>query len=109
MFRQTTVVAALDRLDNARVELSPPVLKQAAVSHFLRQRMFEGVFEVREQARLVQELGECDVELLGIGLEPGQVPHRVARRRRFHVTHAGPQSVPGIHTQPSYRSYSQLP
>jgi hypothetical protein len=46
----------LDRLGNARVQITPPVLQQAVVGHLVRQRVFEGVFEVGKEPDLVEEL-----------------------------------------------------
>src|SRR5215472_4161156 len=49
-------VETLQRLDDARVERAPPRLEEAAVGHFVRQRVLERVLELREEARLVDEL-----------------------------------------------------
>ena len=46
-----------------RVEDAPPILKEAPVGHLVGQGVLEGVLDVGEQARLVEELG---------GLEPGE-------------------------------------
>ena len=40
----------------ARVQGAPPLLEQAAVGDLVRERVLEGVLEVGEQARLVEEL-----------------------------------------------------
>jgi len=50
-------VQALDRLDDPRVEHSPPLVEQAPVGHLEGEGMPERVFGFGEQARLVQELG----------------------------------------------------
>src|SRR5262245_6334947 len=47
----------LDRVNDPSVEIAPPVGEQAPVGHLVSQRVFEGVDEFREQARLVEELG----------------------------------------------------
>ena len=50
-------VERLDRLDDPRVKLAAPLLQQAAVRDLVRERVLEGVLEVRKQPRLVEELG----------------------------------------------------
>src|SRR5499427_9893907 len=61
LFREPLRVQRLDRLDDASVQSSPPVLQDAPVGHLVRERMLEGVFEVREDARLVEELGSLEM------------------------------------------------
>src|SRR5262249_58174334 len=61
VLREPLRVQRLDRRDDASVQSPPPVLQDAPVGHLVRQRMLEGVFEVREDARLVQELGRLEV------------------------------------------------
>jgi len=56
-------VAALDGLDRPGVESAPAVLKEASLGQLVSQRVLEGVLDVGEQARLVQELGR---------LQPGE-------------------------------------
>ena len=48
---------ALDGLDDPRVEHPPALLQQAAVGDLVRERVLEGVLEIREEAGLVEELG----------------------------------------------------
>src|SRR5215813_13875117 len=54
-------VQRLDRRDDASVQSPPPVLQDAPVGHLVRERVLERVFEVREDARLVEELGSLEV------------------------------------------------
>src|SRR5262247_4004201 len=61
VLREPLRVQRLDRLDDASVQSSPPVLEDAPVGHLVRERMLEGVFKVREDARLVEELGRLEV------------------------------------------------
>src|SRR5215813_4810440 len=72
LFFEPLRVQRLDRRDDASVQSTPPVLQDAPVGHLVRERMLEGVFEVREDARLVQELG---------GLEMAQRPTQVVLGR----------------------------
>ena len=48
-------------LDNAGMQHAPPLLQQAAVGHLVGQGMLEGVFALREEACLVEELGRLQV------------------------------------------------
>src|SRR5882724_9072630 len=61
-------IEPLDHLDDARVQLTTSLLQKGAVSHVVRERVLEGVFEVGKEARLVEELG---------GLEAGQTTPEV--------------------------------
>jgi hypothetical protein len=45
-----------DGFNDAGMERAPPPLEQTAVGHFMGQGMLEGVFAVRKEPRLVQEL-----------------------------------------------------
>ena len=53
---QAVGVQRLDRLHDPRVQRAPPLLEQAAVGDLVGERVLERVLQVREQARLVQEL-----------------------------------------------------
>ena len=63
VLREPLGVEALDGLDGPGVERAPAVLEEAPVGHLVGQRVLEGVLDVGEQARLVEELGR---------LEPGE-------------------------------------
>ena len=65
----------------AGVEAPPPILEQAPVGHVVGQGVLEGVLEIREEPRLVEELGGLEVarpaaerllRLLRDGLEEGE-------------------------------------
>jgi hypothetical protein len=51
----------LQGLDDAGVEHTPPLQQEAAVGHFVRQGVFEGVFQLGEEPRLIEELGRLEV------------------------------------------------
>ena len=57
LFIQAVRVELLDRGHNLRVKLAVPVAEQAAVGHLMGECMLEGVLQVREELRLVDELG----------------------------------------------------
>ena len=78
---------ALDRLDDPGVQRAPPLLEQAAVGHLVGQRVLEGVLEVGEQARLVEELGGLQVGEAAAQLVLGQ-------RRRSAWSSANGTSLP---------------
>ena len=56
MLGQRIGVAALDRLDEARVHAAPALVQQARVRDLVRQRVLEGVLGVGKETRLVDEL-----------------------------------------------------
>ena len=63
MFSQSIACSELDRLDDRRVESTPPIMRHPRIRDLVGQRVLEGVFNFREQLGLIQELG---------GLEPGE-------------------------------------
>ena len=95
-------VLRLDRLHDARVHGAPPLLRQTAVGHLVRQRVLERVFQLGEEIGLVQELRRLQPrQARGHGLlgQPGNVPQQRERdivaddRRRL-------QQVPLLGRQP---------
>src|SRR5260370_16317858 len=72
LFAEAIAVQCLDCGDNPRMERPTPLLQQTAVRDLMRERMLEGVFEIREQPRLVEELGSLQA------IEPA--PKRVVRQ-----------------------------
>lgn len=46
----------LDRLGNARLQITPPLLQQALIGHLVCERMFERVLEVGKESELIKEL-----------------------------------------------------
>jgi hypothetical protein len=82
----------LQRLGNARVQLSPLRLKKGSVRHLVGERVGEGVFEVGKELRLVDEPG---------GLESGETaPNigfgRVGDLMRQHDWDVGPDDRRGL-------------
>src|SRR6267143_3369675 len=53
---QAIPMERLDRVDDPRVNLPPTLLQEAAVRDLVRQRVLEGVLEIRVEAGLVEEL-----------------------------------------------------
>src|SRR6266498_1243506 len=53
---QSVGVEPLDSVEDPTVQLSPAFLEQAAVGYLVRERVLEGVFRVRKEGRLVDEL-----------------------------------------------------
>src|SRR2546422_7077021 len=74
---QTLGVERLDGFDNPGVERPSPLLEYAPVGNLVGEGVLEGVFEVREQARLVEKLG-----LLQASKRPPQCLVRQLRDRR---------------------------
>src|SRR5688500_15622577 len=52
---------SLDGLDNTGVQRPAAILEQAPISDLVGQRVLEGVFDIREQAGLVEELSGLQV------------------------------------------------
>jgi hypothetical protein len=50
-------VECFDRADNVRVQHTPSLVQEAAVSDLVRQGVLERVFDIWKQPRLVEELG----------------------------------------------------
>ena len=50
-------VGPLDRVDDPRVKLAATLLQQSTVRDFMRERVLEGVLEIRKEPGLVKELG----------------------------------------------------
>src|SRR5215813_8059551 len=65
LLAETIPVERLERVDDPRVKIPAPLPQQAPVRDLMRERVLEGVFEIREEARLVEELG---------GLQPPERP-----------------------------------
>ena len=53
-------VERLDGLYNPGVECAPPILEHARVGDLVGEGVLEGVFEIREDARLVEQLGRLE-------------------------------------------------
>ena len=107
---QTIRIECLDRLHDPGMERAPPLLEQAAVGDLVGERVLEGVFEVGEQARLVEELrrlklGEAASELvlgqIGDGLEQGE-RHVLADDRGATGAAACPRARAGRCARPAW-------
>src|SRR5262245_25151083 len=74
-------VQCLDRVDDASVQRPPASLDQPPIGDLVGERVFEGVLELQEEARLVEELGGLEMSepaaerllvLVGDGLEQSE-------------------------------------
>ena len=81
LVRQAVAGERFQGLDDLRMQRPPPLLEQTAVRHLVGQGVLEGVFVLREEAGLIQELGRLEVGQatvqsllgqLGNGLQQGQ-------------------------------------
>src|SRR4029077_8184648 len=57
LLAEAITVEALDGLHDPDVEVAAPAEEEAPVGHLVGERMLEGVLEIGEDARLVEELG----------------------------------------------------
>jgi hypothetical protein len=74
---QPVGIEAFDGADNPGVQGLAAVLEQRPVGDFMGERVLEGVFGIRKEARLVQKLGRLQTR------EPPL--HRILRRLRHGV------------------------
>ena len=58
---QPVGVELFDGLDDPRMENAPPLLQEAPIGNLVGEGVLEGVFEIREQAYLVEKLGGLKV------------------------------------------------
>ncbi len=74
-------MSTLKGFQNAQVQRHPLLLQEARIADFVRQGMLEAVLELREEVRLVKELGTLKVRetptkvpfpVLGDGLEQSE-------------------------------------
>ena len=81
MLAEAIAVERLDRVDDPRVKRAAALLEQAAVGDLVGEGVLEGVLEIGEEARLVEELGRLQagepwrsvlVRYLGDRLEQGR-------------------------------------
>src|SRR6266542_532343 len=73
VLRQPAAEQGLDRLRRAFVNCLPPLDEQRAVSHFLREGVLEGVFDLRVERLLVDELRSGELREGGRKRGLGQV------------------------------------
>ena len=64
---------ALQGLDNPGVQAAPPLLQEAFVGHLMGQGVLEGVFDLGEEARLIQELGGLQMREAQADLSPEEI------------------------------------
>src|SRR5207247_4629267 len=82
VFREPLGVEAFDGLDDPGVESAPALVQEASVGHLMDERVLEGVFEVREEAGLVQELRGLQVAESGAQLVLARLGNRLKQRNR---------------------------
>src|SRR5215831_7926798 len=70
-------------LDNTGMQRAPPLLQQATVGHLVRQGVLEGVFWLREEARLIEELRGLEVGEVAVQLDVWQVSNGSQQRARY--------------------------
>jgi hypothetical protein len=61
LLRQAVAGERFQGLDDLRVQRPPSLLEQTPIRHLVRQGVLEGVLTLREEARLIQELGCLEV------------------------------------------------
>src|SRR5262249_26573291 len=61
MLGRPVEVEFLNDLHDADVQLASPSLEQARIGDLVRQRVLEGVFDVREETGLVEELRGLEI------------------------------------------------
>ena len=71
----------LEGLDDAGMERAPPLLQQAAVGHLVGEGVLEGVLELGEEARLVEELGRLEVREAAVQRRLGQLGNGLQQRQ----------------------------
>jgi hypothetical protein len=59
---------SLDRIGNARMQVTPPVLQQPLVRHVVREGMLECVLEVGKEPDLIKKLRGLQADQLGAHL-----------------------------------------
>ena len=55
-------IQPFDGRDNPGMEGTPTLLRQAAISHLLRQRVLEHIFKLWKQACLIEKLGGLQMD-----------------------------------------------
>ena len=78
-----------ERLDQARVQRPPPLLKQRLVGHLLHEGVREGVPDLGEQVSLVEELGALEVRQATVQRGLRQLGHGLKERQGHLVTDDG--------------------
>ena len=82
-------------LDDADMERSPPLLEQTPIGHLMCQGVLKSVLQLREEARLIQELRGLEVGEVVVQVRVRQVRVRQVRRggqegiRHLRAKHRG--------------------
>ena len=84
LLAQAIPVERLDRVDDPRVKRAAALLEQTAVRDLVRERVLEGVLEIRIEPRLVEELGGLQVVESATERLVRQLGDRLQQRER-HV------------------------
>ena len=84
LLAEAICVERLDRADDPRMKLAAALLQQAAVRDLVRERVLEGVLEIRKQPRLVDELGSLQAVEPAAERLVRQIGDRLEQRER-HV------------------------
>src|SRR5437867_3572850 len=66
-------IESFDHIDDPSMKRTAPLVEETAVRDLVRERMLEGVLEVREQTRLIEELGGLEVSKTPAELRLGKV------------------------------------
>ncbi len=110
MLAEAIGVERLDRRHDPGVQRAPPLVEHAAVGHLVGERVLEGVFEIGEEARLVEELGglqmrePCAQRLLGQLGDRARAARRARPCRRPTLTAAGSSSSGGSRSMRAART-----
>ena len=96
LLAQPVGIESLDRFDDSRVECAPAVGEDASVRHLVRQRVFEGVFELGEEVGLVQELRGLELGEVASKLVMGHVGDRLQHHERHIRAHHGGRLEHGL-------------
>src|SRR5205807_3764437 len=81
---ETIRIEGLERGDDPRMKPAALLLEQAPVRDVVRERMLEGVLEVRKRSGLIEKLGDLQVVESAMKRFVGQVGDRLEKRER-HV------------------------
>ena len=80
----------LEGLDQSRVQHPPPLQQQAAIGYLVRQGVFEGVFRLGEQARLIQKFRRLQKCQAAVQRRLGQVRNGLEQGEwYFRANHGG--------------------
>ena len=84
LLAEAIAVERLDRVDDPRVKLVAAIVQESAVGDLVRERVLEGILEIRKQPGLVKELGGLQVVEAATDRLVGGVGDRLEQYQR-HV------------------------